>query len=387
MAASPSVPNSAAAPDRTIKGTEMNQSTNHGGKVTIAFTGDLVPSSAMFAGDAPIDPAMCEVRVLLSSADVSVASLLSPLSERGVPIAKMINLRSDPALAADLRALGFSALHLANNHSMDYGFDALTDTVAHLAANGVSTFGAGADLTSATEGLVVTASGIRIGVLAWSALLAAGSGAGVERPGVAPLEVRVSYEIDQLYLTEEPTFPPVVRSAVTEQSLAAARARIAELRATVDVLLVVAHWGVGIGDAVSEYMQPLAHALIDAGADAVLGTHPHSIYGVEVYDGKPIFYSPGLFIDQTPRTGNTPEVDELYASMSPDSYIAMIEADAGGVTSVRIVPTTLGVANLPVVAVGESADRIQSRLTAMSKPYATTFTRDGRDIVVPMRRG
>jgi poly-gamma-glutamate synthesis protein (capsule biosynthesis protein) len=204
------------------------------------------------------------------------------------------------------------------------------------------------------------------------------------RPGIAPLEVRVSYEIDPIYLTEEPTFPPIVRSAVTEASLAAACARIAEVRVGVDVLLVIAHWGEGVGDRVGEYMQPLAHAILDAGADAVLGTHPHSVYGVEVYDGKPVFYSPGLFIDQTPRTGNTPDVDELYANMSPDSYIALIEATTDGVTSVRLVPTTLGVANLPVIATGSSADRIQTRLEVMSKPYATRFSRDGRDIVVPL---
>ncbi len=352
--------------------------------VTVAFTGDLVPSRTMFDGDRPLDPAVEEVRELFASADVAVASLLSPLSDRGTPIQKMINLRSDPALAADLRRLGFSVLHLANNHSMDFGFDALTDTVEHLAANDIATLGAGPDLAAATRGLVVEAGGLRIGLLAWSALVATGSGASPLRPGIAPLELRVSYEIDPVYLTEEPTFPPTVRSAVTEASLAAACARVAELRAEVDVLLVVAHWGEGVGDRIGEYMQPLAHALLDAGADAVLGTHPHSVYGVEVHDGKPVFYSPGLFIDQTPRTGNTPEVDELYASMSPDSYIAMIEATAAGVTSVRLVPTTLGGANLPVVAGGADADRIQGRLEQMSRRYGTAFERDGRDVVLPL---
>jgi len=293
-----------------VRDIEMAQSANNNRRsVTIAFTGDLVPSRAMFEGDQPIDPAVSDVRDLFASADVAIASLLSPLSDRGTPIAKMINLRSDPALAADLGKLGFTALHLANNHSMDFGFDALTDTIAHLADNGVASFGAGADLAAATEGLVVEVGGLRIGFLAWSALLAAGSGASAMRPGIAPLEVRVSYEIDPIYLTEEPTFPPVVRSAVTEASLAAACARIVEVRAGVDVLLVIAHWGEGVSDRVGEYMQPLAHAILDAGADAVLGTHPHSVYGVEVYDGKPVFYSPGLFIDQTPRTGNTPDVD------------------------------------------------------------------------------
>jgi poly-gamma-glutamate capsule biosynthesis protein CapA/YwtB (metallophosphatase superfamily) len=352
--------------------------------ITVAFTGDLVPSSTMFEGDEPIDPRLNEVRDIFASADVAIASLLSPLSERGTPIAKMINLRSDPSLATDLRKFGFSALHLANNHSMDLGFDALSDTVAHLADQGIASFGAGANLAAATEGLIVEAGGLRIGLLAWSALLAAGSGASPLRPGIAPLEVTVSYEIDPIYLTEEPTFPPTVRSAITEASLTAACARISEVRAQVDVLLVVAHWGEGVGDRIGEYMQPLAHAMLDAGADAVLGTHPHSVYGVEVYDGKPVFYSPGLFIDQTPRTGNTPDVDELYANMSPDSYIAVIEATTDGVVSVRLVPTTLGGANLPVVAGGSDADRIQARLESMSRRYSTTFERDGRDILVPL---
>lgn len=350
--------------------------------ISIALTGDLVPSRPIFENGEPVDPAVGEVRALLGDADIALASLLSPLSDNGIPVAKMIQLRSSPSLAADLRALGFDVLHLANNHAMDYGPDALADTQAVLEAHGIRTLGAGPDLAAATEGLVTEHDGLRVGLLAWSSLLPTGAQAGADRPGIAPLEVRVSYEIDPLYLTEEPTWPPTVRSSVVEASLDLALERVRAMRAEVDVLVVVAHWGEGVGDRVGEYQQPLTHALLDAGADAVLGTHPHSVHGVEVHDGKPVLYSPGLFIDQTPRVGNAPEVDELYSHLSPDSYVAVLVADHTGVRSVRIVPTTLGSANLPVVATGAAHERIVERLRTMSKPYGTQFTVEGRDVVV-----
>jgi poly-gamma-glutamate capsule biosynthesis protein CapA/YwtB (metallophosphatase superfamily) len=355
-------------------------------RVTIAFTGDVVLSRPVYIDGRLVDDEVGTVEQLLGSADIALASLLSPFSDRGAPIAKMVTLRADPQLAGDLGALGFTAMHLSNNHSMDLGEEGLVDTIENLRRHGVRAFGAGRNLEQATEGLVIQVGDRRVGLLAWSALLPAGTAAGADRAGVAPLDVEIAYEFDPLYLTEEPTYPPTVRSTVREASLAPALDRIRTLRREVDVLLVVAHWGIGVGDIMDEYMQPLGRALIDAGADAVLGTHPHSVYGVDFHDGRPIFYSPGLFIDQTPRVGNSPDVDELYSKMSPDSYVAMLTFAPDRAVTIELVPTTLGDENLPVVASGDAAQRVLGRLRQMSKPYPTSFEPTGDRIVVSATR-
>jgi len=158
------------------------------------------------------------------------------------------------------------------------------------------------------------------------------------------------------------------------------------MREAVDVLVVALHWGEGIGDRMAEYQQPLAHAVIDAGADLILGTHPHSVYGVEVYRGRPILYSPGLYLDQTPRTGNSPEVQALYDLLSPDSYIALATFGANGERRLRIVPTTLadGPSPVPMVATGAARERIATRISAMSTPLGCAIDTTGETFEVPL---
>jgi poly-gamma-glutamate capsule biosynthesis protein CapA/YwtB (metallophosphatase superfamily) len=353
-------------------------------RATVALVGDLVPTQPAFDGDAPLDPEVQPLIDVLRAADVSVGCLLTPLSEGGRPSAKMIALRVAPSFAADVRKLGIDVVHLANNHIMDYGEEALADTCRALEGEGVAHFGAGPDLAAATRALVVDRGGVRIGLLAWSTLLPTGAEAGEGRPGIAPLPVRVSYEFDPLYLTEEPTMPPVVRSRVDEAGLAAVVARVAEVRATVDVLIVALHWGEGIGDRVAEYQRPLAHAVAEAGADVVYGTHPHSVFGIEVHAGRPILYSPGLFLDQTPREGNSPEVQAVYDQISPDSYVALVEVADGRASALRIVPTTVGAGGVPVIAEGAARERIVRRLAEFSQPYGTRIDVSADGIVVPL---
>ena len=353
---------------------------------TIALVGDLVPTRAAFDGKEPLDPAVRGLVDLLRGTDLALGALLTPLSERGRPTAKMIALRVAPSFADEVRRLGLSAVHLANNHIMDYGDEALADTIKALDAAGITHLGAGPDLGAAERELIVERGGVRIGLLAWSTLLPTGAEAGDGHPGVAPLPVRVSYEIDQRYLTEEPTFPPTVRSRVDEAALAAAVARVAAVRAQVDVLIVALHWGEGIGDRIAEYQGPLARAVLDGGADLILGTHPHMVQGVELYAGRAILYSPGLFLDQTPRTGNPPDVQALYDQLSPDSYVALVDVTRDGVAGLRIVPTTVsaGPGGLPMIARGADRERIAARLRGTSAPFGTPLHDDGDALIVAL---
>lgn len=350
---------------------------------TVGLVGDLVPTRPLFDDNgAPYEPGTGDVAAVLAGADLVAGCLLPPLSERGRPTAKLIAIRTPPERCADLSRLGFGLIHLANNHIMDYGDQALADTIETLAAAGIDTIGAGPDLAAATHELIVERAGVRIGLLAWSTLLPTGAQAGVERAGIAPLPVHVSYEIDQLYLTEEPTYPPAVRSRVDEPALAEVCQRIGQVRSEVDVLIVAMHWGEGVGDRIAEYQPVLGRALIAAGADVVWGTHPHSVQAIKVHQGKPILYSPGLFLDQTPREGISAEEAAVYAGMSPDSYIALLDLEPGGLIGLRIVPTTRGRTGDPTVAAGEDFDRIADRLRSTSGQFGTRLSVTGGAITV-----
>ncbi len=350
--------------------------------VTLAVVGDLFPSRSAFDGDRARDPAFAEVVALLREADVSFGNFEIPLSDRGAPVQKMITIRTTPSMATSARSMGLDVVSLANNHILDYGHEALIDTINGLRGSGVLTVGAGADLAGALEPAIVDVEGTRFGFLAWSTLLPTGAAASPDRPGIAPLEVRTAYEVDPVYLTEEPTSPPVVRSWVKEDALQAALAHVREVRANVDFLVVSIHWGVGVGEGLAEFQQPLGHALIDAGADVVAGHHPHSIHGVEIYGGRPIFYSPGLFLEQVPREGVDEDTLALYALLSPDSYIALISVVDGSIAHLRLIPTSSNVDGLPERARGEVAERISQRLTALSRPLDTDVRPDDDELSV-----
>lgn len=339
--------------------------------ITLALVGDLVPTRQIFDGDHPACEETAEVATILAGADLAVGCLLPPLTEQGRPAAKLIAIRTPAERCEDLRKLGLGAIHLANNHIMDYGDQGLADTMATLAGHGMYAFGAGTDLAAAERVHVVEKNGLRVGLLAWSTCLPTGAQAGEGRAGIAPIPVRVAYEVDPLYLTEEPTYPPQVRSWIGEADLDRVISRVRDVRAGLDALVVAVHWGEGVGDRTAEYQLSLGRALIDAGADVVYGTHPHRVQGVELRSGKPILYSPGLFLDQAPREGISPEEAAVYAGMSPDSYIALVTFGEAGWPALRLVPTTRGTNGDPSLAQGADFSRITDRLRSTSAPRHT----------------
>jgi poly-gamma-glutamate synthesis protein (capsule biosynthesis protein) len=131
------------------------------------------------------------------------------------------------------------------------------------------------------------------------------------------------------------------------------------------------HWGAGLSDELAEYQRPLGYALIDAGADVVVGSHPHRVLGVECYRGKAIFYSPGTLIEQLSRDGVSPEVLASLALSTPDSFIATLDISIDGNYSIRITPTTLADHGIPDIAIGDAFERIADRIVRMSGELGT----------------
>src|SRR5437764_5403446 len=123
-------------------------------KLSLVAVGDLVPTRRLWRDGAPANREFAMTVDQLHRADIVFGDLEMPLSARGTPREKLITFRADPAIAEDLRLVGFDILSLANNHSMDFGEEALLDTVAALDSQGIRPVGAGNDIHMATAPVV-----------------------------------------------------------------------------------------------------------------------------------------------------------------------------------------------------------------------------------------
>jgi Bacterial capsule synthesis protein PGA_cap len=182
----------------------------------------------------------------LRAADVTVGNLETSVSTRGVASVKQYTFRGPPeALPAMAQRAGFDVLTLANNHSMDYGPDALLDTIRNVRAAGIRSIGAGANELQAHRPAIVEAGGLRVAFLGYSDVNPLGFPATQWTPGTA---------------RADPT-------------LIARDVRAARRRA--DVVVCFFHWGTELHADPDSRQRQLAAACLDAGARVVLGAHPH----------------------------------------------------------------------------------------------------------------
>ena len=346
----------------------------------ITLTGDVLPVHPLAAASPLAQQQAHELFGLLRASDLAIGNLEMPLTQRGRPLEKLLNIRAQPGLAQDLPAMGFDLVNLANNHTVDYGWEGLSDTMDAVRAAGLHHVGVGANLAEASTPVVLDVAGRRVGVLGASCLLPTGMAATALRPGLAPLHVETGYEVDPYYQMEEPGDPSCVRirTRIRAADLRRVIDDVRRLRERVDLLIASVHWGFGSGEDLAEYQQPLAHALIDAGADMVHGHHPHAVHAVGYHRGRPIFYSLGTFIGQQVFIDAPVAVQTLWAGMSPDGYVARLRVPRQGPAAVELIPTTLNAERLPVRATGSDFDRIAQRLARLSGAHgADVEVRDG----------
>lgn len=215
---------------------------------------------------------------LLREGDVNFANLEGPITDGGTPFPdKTFTFRMEPAAAEGLHRAGFNLVSLANNHIMDFGPEGLRDTLRHLQAQGIHFAGAGFDARMARTPARITLKGKRIALLAYSLTFPKAFYATEQNPGSA-----FAY---QEFLRED----------------------IPRIREGSDFLIVSFHWGKELARFPEEYQIKVARQAIDLGADAIFGHHPHVLQGIEIYRGRPIFYSLGNFAfssySQKVRTG------------------------------------------------------------------------------------
>lgn len=233
--------------------------------VRMAWLGDVMladgPGRLIGRGGNPFGP----TARALANADVRVANLECVVATVGKALDKPWTFRAHPRVLPLLKR-HVDVVSLANNHSGDFGPDAFADMLGRLEAAGLPYFGGGRDLRLAHQPLIIERKGIRIALLAYDEMFPRRFEAGPTWPGVAWSEdQQVAFDIRQ-----------------------------ARLRA--DVVIPYMHWGQEHEAKAHVRQRQLARLMIDAGADAVVGTHPHVVQDVERYRGKPIFYSLGNFV-------------------------------------------------------------------------------------------
>jgi len=261
--------------------------------VRLLLLGDLILDEP--DPDALFDPS----RELLRSADVLVGQVEVPHSRRGRMQSTDVPARpSDPDNLAALQRIGLPVATLAGNHIADAGREGVEDTLDGLHALGIATTGAGANLDEARRAAIVGG----VGVLSYNCVGPRDGWARPSKAGCAYVEVLTHYELDHA----SPGGPPRVYTFATPESLDALRADIAELGTQVDVVLVAFHKGLGhVRAQLAQYEHDVAHAAIDAGADAVVGHHAHICRGIELYRDRPIFHGLGNFATVTRALSST----------------------------------------------------------------------------------
>lgn len=226
----------------------------------------------------------------LTSADYTMGNHEFAFSTRGEPAEKEYVFREDPLLVSVLTDMGMDIVSLANNHALDYGRDALLDTMETLKGAKIEYVGVGADYNEAKALKKVEVKGKTLGFLASSRVIPeTGWNAKDNQPGMF-----TCYDGTQL---------------VKE---------IQQAKESCDLVIVYLHWGMERKETPEDYQRKLGQDCIDAGADLVIGSHPHILQGFEAYKGKVICYSLGNFLFY--RTADTLI---LQASVSENNEIKL----------------------------------------------------------------
>ena len=238
------------------------------GDASLIFVGDIMvaetPGELISRGEDPFQP----FAALLSSHDVRIGNLECVVATTGTAEEKPYTFRADPRTLPVLKR-HFDAVSLANNHSGDFGKAAFAEQLALMDKAGLPYFGGGRDATAAHAPWIVERNGVRIALLGYVEFKPRSFEADASRPGVA-----WSGEDDD----------------VIEDIIAARRVHRA------DIVIPFMHWGWEDEPDPSPRLRAFARRMIDAGADLVVGGHPHVTQGAEYYRGKPIIYSLGNFL-------------------------------------------------------------------------------------------
>ena len=303
------------------------------GSVLLAFAGDVMFSDPFLASyDKSGISAIADSEMLerMQNADLFVINEEFPFSLRGEAMEdKQFTFRADPKYVEIFQKMGVDIATVANNHALDFGRDAFLDTLDTLKSAGITCIGGGYHLSEASAPAVQTIKGQTFAIF------------GATR--VSPSATWYASDSQAgLFQTYDATL---------------LNQKITEAHTEYDHVIVFVHWGIEKNETPEEYQRSLAKGYIDAGADLVVGCHPHVLQGFEYYNGVPIVYSLGNY---------------LFGNRDGDTVLLEASYDSEGAPSIQLVPCK---------RVGSVLSRIQhpealfQHLTELS--FGVTVTEDG----------
>ncbi|MFB6303447.1 MAG: CapA family protein [Haloferacaceae archaeon] len=286
---------------------------------------------------------------------VNLECALSTRGKRWTRTHRPFHFRADPSWAVPaLDAAGVDCCALANNHILDFGAVALRDTLDALDGAGIERAGAGRDLDEALSPARFPVGGLDVAVVSFTDNTPEYA-ADADGPGTAHVEM-------------DPAVDPT-RDRVSE---ALWRAREGDP----DLLVASLHWGPNMVVDPPPEFEAFGRWLVDRGVDLVHGHSAHVFQGIEVYDGAPIIYDAGDFVDDY-------AVDRDLRNDRSFLFEALVDAD--GVTELRLRPVEIRGCSVHAAA-GETARWCRDRMRELSEPFGTAsaFERDGTELVLPV---
>jgi poly-gamma-glutamate synthesis protein (capsule biosynthesis protein) len=275
--------------------------------VTLVFAGDIVLDDT--AGEMirqGVDP-FVDFENVFNQADIRLGNLECVVATTGSAGDKNYTFRAQPQVLPVLKR-HFDALALANNHSGDYGHDAFAEMLTLLPKAKLGYFGGGHNLAEAHTPQLFERNGLRIAVLGYNEFMPRSFEADFNAPGVAWSE--------------------------DEQVVADIHKARSFYHA--DLVIPVMHWGWENELVANHRQHQLARLMVDAGADAVIGGHPHVTQDIELYKGKPIIYSVGNFV-----------MKETDNNRQRQAWVLRLQLTSQGVNGFNTVPTKISMDGIP----------------------------------------
>ena len=285
--------------------------------------------------------------------------------------------RTDEWMISAYVKAGFKVMNLANNPSMYRGVKGLLRTMEVLDKAGIAYGGGGKNLPEARRPTVVERKGMKVAFVCRTSVCTIDAAATAQRAGLAVVRVATAYEAPPPLPKEVPGAPPIVHTIPDAADVDALRQDIAAARERGDVVVVSWHWGIspysgGKGELVG-YQKEMAHFAVDAGADLVVGHHPHLVQPIEVYKGRAIFYSLANFVHDGPS----------FRSKKQDTILARCRIRNKKIHEVCFVPGRINEQNQPELLKPADAPELLSHVREVSAAFGTGFQgREGEVAVV-----
>jgi len=326
------------------------------------------------------ETAFVKVQTLLDKADVLFGHMETTVAEHPSDNDDMPDLpykrgwlHSKPENVRAWQVAGFDAVSAASNVSGSA--DSTVQAIRELDKLGIPHAGIGVNIGEARKPAIVEKDGVKIGLLSYTSVFYSQFVPALpKRPGAATVKAAMSI-IPSWRGEEMPGAAPTVKTWLDEKEKALMLEDIAALRPEVDYIVLSCHWGVSSAENVQDYQIEFAHAAIDAGADAVMGHHPHRPQGVEIYKEKPIFYSMGNFA-----------FDWWFVRNSlKDGIIGYVTLEDGAVTKIGFAPVRREDESNDVATVhpdSEAGAFVVETVRRLSAPFGTKLTVEGDEVVI-----